>query len=205
MYNFKLYERMVEVDIENRERWTTLNASGIRLVDACLDTYRLPPNTLNLIDGRVVTNEEFVRGVKGGTNTEVVPVELLEKVKSLPEDSEAARSIWGFDSMRIPFRLNDSELAEAKRLASIIGEKLDDMGGVRTKYYAIDGTEHSDGMSAAVVEAPLSVSTANKLRSKKAAVKKIKYSVTETDRQVLYWQLWRGMGLVQLKESKNIR
>lgn len=205
MYNFKLYEKMAGLDTDNRGRWITLNESGIRLVDTCLDTYRLPPNTLNLVDGKMVTNEELVRGVKGGSYTEVVSSGLLEKVKSIPEDSEGARSIWGFDSMRIPFRLNDSESEEARKMSSIIGEQLDALGGIKTKYYAIDGREHSDGMDAAVVEASLAVSTANKLGSKEAAVKKIKDSVTEIDEQVLYWQLWRGMGLVQLRDYEGVK
>jgi hypothetical protein len=201
MYNFKLYEKMAELDTENRERWLSLSDSGIKLVDACMSTYRLPPNTLNLVDGRMVTNEDLVRGTKNDSHTEVISQELADKIKGVPEDSEAAKSVWGFDSMRIPFRLNDSGSDEAKNLASIINEQLNALGGVKTKYFAIDGGEHPDGMSAAVVEAPLVLSTFKKLGSKEAAVRKINDSITDTDRQVLYWQLWRGMALVQLKKQ----
>jgi len=57
-------------------------------------------------------------------------------------------------------------------------------------------------VSAAVVEAPLVASTAKALSSKEEAMKWVQENVTDTDKQVLYWQLWRELGLIQLKESK---
>lgn len=109
--------------------------------------------------------------------------------------------MWGFDSMRIPFRLNDSESAEAKGLSTVVADRLDSCGGAKTKYYAVDGTMHNDAMVAAVVEAPLAVSTLNRLGSEEETLKIINNSISEQDSKVLCWQLWRALGLIQLKEA----
>jgi len=200
MYNYRLYEQMAQIDGNQTRDWNKLAESGLRLIQEVLDRYRLPPNNLNSVNGQIITNEDFVRDVKTGKYQNEVPENIRAAVVNLPSDSEFARSIWGFDSIRIPFRLMDCQSPEATRMAAQISQQLDALGGVKTKYYAVDGSPHPDGMRAAVVESPLAVAVLKAADGdKKKVLDRISSSTTELDKNIVYWQLWKGLGLAQLR------
>lgn len=196
MYNFRLYEAMRRLSPEEN-CWQELIESGLNLTKASLEKFKLPPNYMNVVDGQLASDQEVAVALSSGAElAETVPQKTIEMVKAVPP--EELRPVWAFDAIRIPYRLTDFSDPRGLELAKEIHDRLLELGGIKTIYYADNGELHAKGELSAVAVAPLVKTLAEKSGNKEEAMRQIDKSICSADNRVLYWQLWRALGLTQL-------
>lgn len=192
LFNFRLYQLM-ERRSDDTDIWRHLKESGFQLINLSLKKYCFPPDNINLLNGKMVSNRELLKWLKA-----------KDKVRALlAKTILTEKEVFGFDAIRIPWRLcdgisRDSDFDnKAVNLASIIYERLVNQGGVKTKYFA-DGTIHAKGEVAAVAAAPFLRVLMLELKDKQEILDLIDSYMTTADNTVMYWLLWRGLGYAQI-------
>lgn len=197
LINLRLYLQMEHLS-ENGPKWKQLATDSLVLVNKLTRMYQLPPDQVMTVDGKMVKNSDFLAIVED-RRPDLMPL-ATRKV--------GEREVSGFDAIRIPWRLTDIDdlgdyafRLEAYSLARRIYEAENQNGGIKTRYYS-DGTPHPEGIAAAVAVAPV-MGVLRATKGEQAALDEVDKAMTEKDRQVMYWKLWRGLGYTQLDNDRH--
>jgi hypothetical protein len=205
MWNFNLYERMQQLD-PKEPRWGKLTATGIKILTETLSKFKLPPNRIPIMNGHPVTYTELIQTL--GENAELLNSlkEIGPKLMERLQDPIMEQRLYGWDSIRTSYRLTDTSNPKLLDLAVTIYKRLEKIGIMGVNIQSETGnTEIAASYSASM--APLLKAQICAQGEFSPALKRLEDLILKEQRSEsngtfktpLYWKLWNGLGLSQIK------
>ena len=207
MWNFKLYEMMQKHD-PNNESWKTIHETGKDILKQTLDTFLLPPNSIPILEDKVVNYETILKILKQNIDELITRPEIKEVILTELKKPNSNGKLYGWDSSRTPFRLTDTQDIDLIQIAVTINKRLTEIGMVGVNIQAEKGTIEEAKTFSPIVAPLLMTQIYQGMDISKALdyLKTIEQQEKDKETQgtfktPLYWKLWVGLGLLQVKEN----
>lgn len=209
MWNFRLYERMQQLQ-PDEVRWQRLYSTGAEVFTDTLDKFKLPPNRIPLIDGQVVSYEELFQKLDGDELLAGSLKVSKEVVAGRLADPYTEHRVYGWDAMRIPYRLADTADPRLLELSVTLYKRLAEGGNLGVNIQAETGSrERANTFSPSIAPCLTAQICEQGDISQAIAGLEASMQVEENKEGVgtfktpLYWKMWDGLALSQVRRYYN--
>ena len=209
MWNFRLYERMQQLQ-PDEVRWQRLYSTGTEVFTDTLEKFKLPPNRIPLIDGQVVTYDELFQRLESDALLAGALKVSKEVITGRLADPYAEHRVYGWDAMRIPYRLADTADPRLLELSVTLYNRLAKIGNLGVNIQAETGSiERASTFSPSI--APCLTAQICEQGDISQAIAGLEASIQAeenkegvgTFKTPLYWKMWDGLALSQVRRYYN--